>query len=555
MRSDVMKTGPARAPHRSLFKAAGLTEEELRRPIIGIANAANEIIPGHITLDTIADAVKAGVRMAGGTPLEFPSIGICDGIAMNHDGMRYSLPSREHIADSIELMAMAHPFDGLVLVTNCDKIVPGMVMGALRVNIPAIIVSGGPMMAGCGGGNDYNLSTVFEAVGRHASGAMDDEELATLEETACPGAGSCSGLFTANSMNIICEALGFALPGNGTIPAVDAARVRLAKKAGMQVMALVERGIRPRDIITPDAVENALVVDMALGGSSNSILHLTAIAAEAGLPLTIEMINAASDATPQVCSIAPGGPYHIQDLHKAGGIPAVMRRMAQRGLLHGEALTVTGNPIHTYYASAAITDEEVIRPLDTPYNTTGGIVMLSGNLAPQGGIVKRAAVHPSMMVHTGPARVFDSEEACLDAILSGTIRKGDVVVIRYEGPKGGPGMREMLAPTSAIAGVGLDRDVALITDGRFSGATRGASIGHVSPEAAAGGPLAALRDGDRISIDIPGKTLTVALSDEELAARLRETAIPRKKLAGYLQLYAAHVSSADKGAILDRTQL
>ncbi len=555
MRSDAMKIGPARAPHRSLFKAAGLTDEEVNRPIIGIANAANEIIPGHIHLDTITEAVKAGVRMSGGTPLEFPTIGICDGIAMNHDGMHYSLPSREHIADSVELMAMAHPFDGLVLVTNCDKIVPGMVMAAIRLNIPTIIISGGPMMAGCCGGKDYNLSNVFEAVGKHAAGTMSDEDFQALEEIACPGAGSCSGLFTANSMNILCEALGLALPGNGTIPAVDGARVRLAKKAGMQVMELVAQQILPRDIITPDAVDNALAVDMALGGSSNSILHLTAIAAEAGITLTIDRINEVSDRVPQVSSLAPGGSYHIQDLYWAGGIPGVMARMAEKGLINGSAQTVLGAPISTYYEHVTISNDDVIRPLGTPYNEHGGIVMLSGNLAPRGAIVKRAAVHPSMMQHTGPARVFDSEEASLDAILSGKIRKGDVVAIRYEGPKGGPGMREMLAPTSAIAGVGLDKDVALITDGRFSGATRGASIGHVSPEAASRGPMAILKDGDIISIDIPAKSLSVQLSDDEIASRLAAATIPRKKLTGYLQLYAAHVSSADKGAILDRSTL
>jgi dihydroxy-acid dehydratase len=549
-----MKKGVQRAPHRSLFRASGLTDEELERPMIGVAHAANDIIPGHVHLGTIANAACAGVRMAGGTPLAFPTIGVCDGIAMNHGGMRYSLPSRELIADSVELMAQAHPFDGLVLVTNCDKIVPGMVMGALRVNIPTVVVSGGPMMAGTCGGQALDLSNVFEAVGRVRSGTMSTEEFEAVERCACPGIGSCSGLFTANSMNILCEALGIALPGNGTIPAIEARRVHLAKRAGMAVMTLVERGIPPREIVSPEAIDNALAVDMALGGSSNSILHLTAIAAEAGITLTPEIVNEMSDAVPQLCSLAPGGSHHIEDLDRAGGIPAVMKELSGGcDLIHVNSLVASGETIKDVIDAAAVTDRTVIRSLDDPYNDKGGIVFLRGNLAPNGTIVKRAAVHPSMMRHTGPAKVYESEEECYDAILDGKVSKGDVVVIRYEGPKGGPGMREMLAPTSAIAGVGLDKDVALITDGRFSGATRGASLGHVSPEAAAGGPIAIVRDGDMITIDIPNTTLSIDLSDEEIDSRMRELKPKERELTGYLKRYAALVGSADKGAILHDT--
>jgi len=555
MRSDAMKKGFQRAPHRSLFRAAGLIEEELERPIIGVAHSANEIIPGHVHLKDIAEAVKAGIRMAGGTPLDFPTIGICDGIAMNHEGMKYSLPSRELIADSIEVMAKAHPFDGLVLVTNCDKIVPGMVMGAIRLNIPTIVVSGGPMMAGCRDGQDIDLSNVFEAVGKLSAGNITKDELYDIERCACPGIGSCSGLFTANSMNILCEALGIALPGNGTIPAVEARRVHLAKHAGIHILKLVEKGIKLRDIVTQKAVDNALAVEMALGGSSNSILHLTAIAAEAGIRLTIDNVNEASDKVPQICSISPGGKYHIQDLDGAGGIPAVMKELSSKGLVHMDVITVTGSPIGEAINKAKVRDRAVIRSIEDPYSEVGGIVFLKGNLAPKGAIVKRAAVDPSMMVHEGPARVFGSEEECIDDILSGKIEKGDVVVIRYEGPKGGPGMREMLAPTSAIAGVGLDKDVALITDGRFSGATRGASIGHVSPEAAARGPISIVRDGDIIKIDIPKRSISLDISEKELNQRLETLTIPKKELTGYLQLYAAHVSSADNGAVLDRSTL
>lgn len=523
--------------------------------MIGVVNAANEIIPGHVHLDSITKAVKAGIRSAGGTPLEFPTIGVCDGIAMNHEGMKYSLPSRELIADSVEIMARAHPFDGLVLVTNCDKIVPGMVMAALRLNIPALVVSGGPMLAGRCFGADTDLSKVFEAVGTHAAGKMSDEDLLELENTACPGVGSCSGLFTANSMNIICEAIGLALPGNGTIPAIDAARVRLAKEAGMAIMNLVENDIRPKDIVTDKSVENALAVDLALGGSSNSILHLTAIAHEAGLTLTVDQVNEMSEKVPQLCSLSPGGPYHIQDLDRAGGIPALMKEILRITPLNTSELTVSGETIGTILREAVRKDADVIRCKKTKYSEVGGIVFVKGNLAPNGGIVKRAAVDESMMTHSGPARVFESEEDAVSAIQKGKINKGDVVVIRYEGPKGGPGMREMLTPTSSIAGAGLDKDVALITDGRFSGATRGASIGHVSPEAASGGPIAIVRDGDMISIDIPHYSISLDITDEEMEKRLEALKIPKKPLSGYLQLYAAHVSSADKGAVLDRSTL
>ncbi|HPR42659.1 MAG TPA: dihydroxy-acid dehydratase, partial [Candidatus Methanofastidiosa archaeon] len=544
-----------RAPHRSLLRADGLIDEEMERPIIGVCDATNEIIPGHVHLDVIANAVKAGIRSAGGTPLGFSTIGVCDGVAMNHRGMKYSLPSRELIADSIEIMATAHPFDGLVLVTNCDKIVPGMVMAAIRMNIPTIVVSGGPMLAGRLDKRDIDLNSVFEAVGRYTLGNMDDNEFKAIECSACPGVGSCSGLFTANSMNILCEALGIGLPGNGTIPAIDARRVHLAKRAGFKILELVEKDVKPRDIITERSLENALAVDMALGGSSNSILHLTAIAAEAGLELTVDKVNEWSDKVPQICSLSPGGHYHVQDLDAAGGIPAVMRTLMDKGLINKGEMTVNAAPISDSIGDAVVIDPDVIHSFDNPYRKNGGIVFLKGNLAPNGGIVKRAAVDESMMSHKGPAKVFDSEEEAMDAILGGKIVKGDVVVIRYEGPKGGPGMREMLTPTSSIAGVGLDKDVALITDGRFSGATRGASIGHISPEAASGGTIAIINDGDIISIDIDNKSIKVELSDEEISKRLSNLKPKKQRLSGYLQLYAAHVSSADKGAVLDRSTL
>jgi len=555
MRSDAMKKGFQRAPHRSLLRADGLIDEELERPIIGVCDATNEIIPGHVHLDVISNAVKAGIRAAGGTPLGFSTIGVCDGVAMNHRGMKYSLPSRELIADSIEIMSTAHPFDGLVLVTNCDKIVPGMVMAAIRMNIPTIVVSGGPMLAGHYKKRDIDLSNVFEAVGKFKLGKMEEDEFKAIEGCACPGVGSCSGLFTANSMNILCEALGISLPGNGTIPAIDARRVHLAKRVGFKIMELLKKDIRPKDIINEASIGNALAVDMVLGGSSNSILHLTAIAAEAGIELTVDKVNEVSDIVPQLCSLSPGGHYHIQDLDQAGGIPAVMKTLMDHGLINGDAMTVNSAPISESLKNALVQDEDVIHPFERPYRKNGGIVFLKGNLAPNGGIVKRAAVDESMMEHKGPAKVFESEEDAVDAILGGKIEKGDVVVIRYEGPKGGPGMREMLTPTSSIAGVGLDKDVALITDGRFSGATRGASIGHISPEAASGGTIAIIKDGDIISIDIENKSIQVELSDEEITRRLGELKPKEQRLSGYLQLYAAHVSSADRGAILDRSTL
>jgi len=555
MRSDAMKKGFQRAPHRSLLRADGLIDEELERPIIGVCDATNEIIPGHVHLNVISNAVKAGIRAAGGTPLGFSTIGVCDGVAMNHRGMKYSLPSRELIADSVEIMSTAHPFDGLVLVTNCDKIVPGMAMAAIRMNIPTIVVSGGPMLAGHYKNRDIDLSNVFEAVGKYKLGKLEEGEFREIETHACPGVGSCSGLFTANSMNILCEALGISLPGNGTIPAIDARRVHLAKRAGFKVMELLKNDIRPKDIINERSIGNALAVDMALGGSSNSILHLTAIAAEAGIELTVDKVNEVSDVVPQLCSLSPGGHYHIQDLDQAGGIPAVMKTLMDNGLIDGDVMTVNSAPIKESLRNAMVLDEDVIHPFEKPYRRNGGIVFLKGNLAPNGGIVKRAAVDESMMTHSGPAKVFESEEEAVDAILDGKIEKGDVVVIRYEGPKGGPGMREMLTPTSSIAGVGLDKDVALITDGRFSGATRGASIGHISPEAASGGTIAIINDGDIISIDINNKSIKVELSDEEISRRLSELKPKEQRLSGYLQLYAAHVSSADKGAVLDRSTL
>lgn len=550
MRSDSVKQGFERAPHRSLFYADGLTSEELSRPIIGIANAYNEIVPGHIHLDKIAEAVKAGVRLAGGTPLEFNVIGICDGIAMGHSGMNYSLPSRELVADSVEAMAIGHAFDGIVFVPNCDKIVPGMLMAAGRVNVPAIFVSGGPMMAGRFGGDDIDLSSVFEAVGRYQAGKMTEEEVYELEMAACPGCGSCSGLFTANTMNCLTEALGMGLPGNGTIPAVTAARIRLAKHAGMQILKLVADNLRPRDIMTLAAFENAIATDMAIGGSTNTVLHLPAIAHDAGVDLPLDLYNAISDRTPYLVKLRPSGPHHMQDLDEAGGIPAVMGQLLEHGLIHGELPTVTGNPVSGNVRPVS-RPGTVIRPFDSPYSANGGLAILKGNLAPDGSVVKAAAVAPEMMHHQGPARVFDGEEAALAAILGGQIKRGDVVVIRYEGPRGGPGMREMLMPTSAIAGMGLDKDVALITDGRFSGATRGAAIGHVSPEAAAGGPIALVEEGDQIEIDVQARSLTLHVNDGELARRRERWSAPAPKIqTGYLARYAAHVTSASEGAVL-----
>ncbi|OPY12468.1 MAG: Dihydroxy-acid dehydratase [Syntrophus sp. PtaU1.Bin005] len=550
MRSDIMKKGLERAPHRSLFKAMGYTDEELERPVIGVVNAANEIIPGHIHLDRIVEDVKAGIRMAGGTPVEFPAIGICDGIAMGHLGMKYSLASRELIADSTEAMVMAHPFDGLVLVPNCDKIIPGMLMAALRLNIPSIFISGGPMMAGRLDGKSVDLISVFEGVGAVKAGKMSEEELNALEDCACPGCGSCSGMFTANSMNCVTEALGLGLPGNGTIPAVLAARRRLAKEAGMKIMELVARDIRPRDIATLSAFKNALAVDMALGCSTNTVLHIPAIAHEAGITLDLDLFNSVSAQTPNLCHLSPAGPHHIEELDAAGGIQAVMKVISERGVIDEAALTVTGKTVGENLAKARVLNEEVIRPLNRAYRPEGGIAILRGNLAPDGAVVKQSGVLPEMMANEGTARVFDSEDEAIAAILGGRIVAGDVVVIRYEGPKGGPGMREMLSPTSAIAGMGLDSSVALLTDGRFSGGTRGAAIGHISPEAAEGGPIALIREGDRIAINIPEKTLTLNVGDEELERRRREwQPKPQPALGGYLARYARLVTSASTGAI------
>lgn len=547
-----MKKGIERAPHRSLFKAAGLTDEEINRPIIGIANSSNEIIPGHIHLATIADAVKRGILAAGGTPLEFSTIGVCDGIAMNHIGMKYSLGSRELIADSIEIMATAHPFDGLVLIPNCDKIIPGMLIAAARLNIPAILVSGGPMLAGEYRGQKISVTNVFEAVGRAASKSITDEELHDIECAACPGAGSCAGLFTANSMNCLTEALGMALPFNGTIPAVMADRIRLAKESGRKILELVKKKITPRKILTREAFENALAIDMAIGGSSNTALHLPAIAHYAGIELTLKEINPISQKTPHLCTLSPAGPHHMEDLHRAGGISAILHELLTHGLIHGNALTVTGATVEHNIKNREILDTGVIRKFEKPVHRDGGLAVLVGNIAPDGCIVKQAAVDSSMLKHSGPARVFTSEEDAVKAIMSGAIKKGDVVVIIYEGPKGGPGMREMLTPTSVIAGMGLDKDVALITDGRFSGATRGASIGHVSPEAASGGPIAIVREGDIVEIDIPGKRINVKLSDAEISQRLSAWKPSKPKItSGYMHRYAHFVSSADRGAVFE----
>jgi len=550
MRSDLMKKGIERSPHRSLFKAMGYTDEEISRPIIGIANSANEVIPGHQHLAEIAACVKAGVRMAGGTPMEFSTIGVCDGIAMGHKGMKYSLISRELIADSVEIMATAYPFDGLVLVCDCDKIVPGMMMAMLRLNIPAILVSGGPMLAGNLKGRAIDLISVFEGVGAKSSGKIDDNELAGLEDAACPGVGSCSGMFTANSMNCLSEALGLSLPKNGTIPAVMAARRRLAKEAGVKIMELIEKDIKPLDIATRHAFENAITVEMALGSSTNTVLHLKAIAHEAGVDLDLRLFNEISERTPNLCRIAPAGPTHLEDLDRAGGIPAVMCELDKKGLLYSDLMTVTGKSLGENISSAKNLDTDVIRPIESPYSQDGGLAILFGNLAPDGAVVKKSAVDPSMLKHTGPARVFDSEEDAMAAILSRNIRKGDVVVIRYEGPKGGPGMREMLSPTSALAGAGLDKDVALITDGRFSGGTRGAAIGHISPEAQEGGAIAVVEEGDTIEIDIPARSINLKLSEEELNLRLNAWKQPDYKVKkGYLYRYARQVSSASTGAI------
>jgi len=550
MKSDNAKKGLARAPHRSLLKADGFTDWEIKRPWVGVVNAYNSIIPGHSQLNRVANAVKAGVYAGGGLPLEFPVIGVCDGIAMNHEGMKFSLPSRELIMDSIEVMARGHALDALVMVTNCDKIIPGMAMAAARLNIPTIVVSGGPMLAGMLGNKDIDLNTVFEAVGKKVVGKISDEELAEVEDCACPTCGSCSGMFTANTMNCMMEALGLALPGNGTIPAVFAARERLAKNAGRQVMYLVENDIRPRDILTAKAFENAFAVDMALGGSTNTALHIPAIAHMAGVELTLDKIDEISRKTPHICSLSPSGPYHVQDLYKAGGVQAVMKRLADGGLLDTSLPTVTGGTVADNIEKAGVRDDEIIRPLDRPYHATGGIAVLKGNIAMQGAVVKQAAVAPEMMVHSGPARVFNSEDEASKAILGKEIKQGDVVVIRYEGPKGGPGMREMLSPTSSLAGMGLDKAVALITDGRFSGATRGAAIGHVSPEAAAGGNIALIEEGDIIDIDVSAGKLNVRVSDEELARRRSEWKPYQNDMdSSFLTRYREFVTSGARGAV------
>ena len=552
MRSDNVTKGPERAPNRSLFYALGYTPEELERPLIGVVSAYSEIVPGHMNLDKLADAVKAGVRMAGGTPILIPAIGVCDGIAMGHVGMKYSLPSRELICDSVETMCQAHQLDGLVLVPNCDKIVPGMVMAACRLDVPAVVCSGGPMLAGTYGGEEVSLSKMFEAVGAYKAGMIDDAQLEDCTCNCCPSCGSCSGMYTANSMNCLCEAVGIALPGNGTIPAVYSKRLQLAKHSGMAVMELVRKNITARQIINERSLRNALTCDMALGCSTNTVLHLLAIAHEAGVPIDLAMFNEVSARTPNLCHLAPAGPTHMPDLYAAGGIPAVQAELAKKGLLDLDVPTVTGKTLGENIAGARILDEKAIRPIDNPYSETGGLQILWGNIAPDGCVVKRSAVAPEMQQHSGPARVFDSEEEAIAAIYAGKIVPGDVVVIRYEGPKGGPGMREMLNPTSAIVGMGLGESVALITDGRFSGATRGASIGHVSPEAASGGPIGLVEEGDLIAIDIPNHSITLKVSDEELAARKAKWVCPEPRIkTGYLARYAKMVSSADRGAILE----
>lgn len=553
MRSDEMKKGAERAPQRSLLKAMGYTDSQIKKPLIGIVNSFNEVIPGHMHLQTIARAVKDGVLMAGGTPMEFNVIGVCDGLAMGHEGMKYSLASRELITDSIECMARAHRFDGLVFIPNCDKIVPGMLMAAARLNLPAIFVSGGPMLSlKADDGRHMDLNSVFEAVGAYKSGKADDDDLLYCENNACPGCGSCSGMFTANSMNCLTEALGMGLRGNGTIPAVYAERTRLAKNAGMRAVELVEENLRPLDILTEKAFINALTVDMALGCSSNSLLHLTAIAREAGITINLSDVNKISDRTPNLCHLAPAGPYHVQDLHAAGGVYAVMNELTKKDLLDTSLITVTGKTVGENIANIYSKNNDVIRPIENPYLANGGLAVLFGSIAPNGSVVKRSAVAPEMMVHKGPAVVFNSEEEAIASIYAGKIKKGDVVVIRYEGPAGGPGMREMLSPTSAIAGMGLDKDVALITDGRFSGATRGASIGHISPEAVSGGNIAYIKNGDIISIDIPNYSINLEVSEEELEKRRKEMPLKIKKdITGYLKRYSSHVSSADHGAVIE----
>lgn len=550
MRSDAVKKGYERAPHRSLFKAMGYTNEEINRPLIGIVNSVTEIIPGHIHLNKIVEAVKAGVRMAGGTPIEFGTIAVCDGIAMGHSGMKYSLASRELIADSVEIMAEAHKFDGLVFVPNCDKIIPGMLMAAVRINIPSIFISGGPMLAGKFEGKEVDLSNVFEGVGKVAAGKMSEKELQSLEEEACPGCGSCAGMFTANSMNCLTEAIGMALPGNGTYLAVSAKRIRLAKYAGMQIMKLVEKKILPSKIINQKSIENALAVDMALGCSTNTILHLPAICSEAKIKFDLKLVNKISDKTPHLVALSPAGVHHLQDLDEAGGISAAIKILAENNLFNTDCLTVTSKNVSENIKGAKVYREDVIHSLKNAYHQKGGVAALFGNLAPDGCVVKRSAVDESMLKSKGKAKVFDDEESAIKDILAGKIKKGDIIVIRYEGPKGGPGMREMLMPTSAVAGMGLDKDVVLLTDGRFSGATRGASIGHISPEAAEGGPIALVKNGDIISIDIPNNKINLEVSNEELKKRQKNWKPKKQNIEGsYLQRYANLVTSASTGAV------
>ena len=551
MRSDLMKKGIERAPHRSLMKAMGYTNEEISRPLIGIAHAHNEIIPGHIHLDKILEAVKTGVRMAGGTPIAFGTIGVCDGIAMNHTGMKYSLASREIIADSVEIMAQAHPFDGLVMIPNCDKVTPGMLMAMLRVNIPSIMVSGGPMLTGRFQGKDVHLVSVFEGVGRVKANTMTEEELCELEDSACPGCGSCAGMFTANSMNCLTEAIGLGLPGNGTIPAVAAARIRLAKQAGMAVLNLLDKNILPRDIATAEAFENAMAVDMALGCSTNTVLHVPAIAHEAEVDLTLEHFNEVSEKAPHLCSLIPGGPHSLQQLDEAGGVPAVILELSKKNIIHSDVMTVTGKTLGENLSRVQVRDHEIIRTINNPYHAKGGIAVLYGNLAPDGAVVKQTAVDDEMLTHEGPARVYNSEEEAQSAILGNKINSGDVVIIRYCGPKGGPGMPEMLSPTSAIIGMGLGKSVALLTDGRFSGGTQGACLGHISPEAAEGGPIGLVKEGDIIYIDIPAKRIELKVNNAELESRRREWQPPEPKITtGYVARYSKLVTSGSTGAVL-----
>jgi dihydroxy-acid dehydratase len=555
MKSDKVKKGVERAPHRALLKSCGYTQDEINRPLIGIANSANTVIPGHVHLNTLAEAVKAGIYMAGGTPVEFGVIGVCDGIAMNHEGMKYSLGSRELIADSVEIMATAHGLDAMVMIPNCDKIVPGMLMAAARIDLPTIFISGGPMLAGerqtDSGLKRIDLISVFEAVGAVKSGKMTEDELSDIENEACPTCGSCAGMFTANSMNCLTEAIGLGLPGNGTIPAVMSARTRLAKAAGMKIMELIEKNITPSKIMTEKAFENALAVDMALGCSTNTVLHMAAIAGEAGIEFDLDLINQASKVTPHLCSMSPGGRHHIQDLNRAGGIQGVMKVLAAAGRIHTDCITVTSETVEKNLESVHVADSDVIRPMDQAYHAQGGLAVLFGNLAPDGCVVKQSAVCDEMLQHEGPARVFDSEEAASGAIMDEKINKGDIIIIRYEGPKGGPGMREMLTPTSTIAGMGLDAHVALITDGRFSGGTRGAAIGHVSPEAMEGGPIGLVQEGDMIAIDISAKTITLKVDETEMETRKKQwTAPPPKITKGYMARYAKAVSSANTGAVV-----